>query len=311
MHYSGTIWRPPYEAESLLLEVAAGCTYHKCKFCTLYSELPFRYRLSPLEDVEADLREAQQRICDPLTRLSAQLQGLPAPSGPKRVFLVGANPFAIHADRLEKIARSIREYLPSCESIGCFSRVTDIGGKTDAQLRTLRALGFDGLSIGVETGDGEALAFMEKGYAPEDITEQAHRLDRAGIGYNFMYLAGISGKGRGEEGARKSAAVFNQTHPRFIGSSMLTAYPESRLYQEIQAGRWEEEGELEKLEELRELLRGLEIPVGFATLGASNAVWVQGMLPEDRERMLGELEEACRTGSEEALRRYRRALPHL
>ena len=32
MHYTGTIWRPPYEAGSLLLEVTAGCTHHKCKF---------------------------------------------------------------------------------------------------------------------------------------------------------------------------------------------------------------------------------------------------------------------------------------
>ena len=57
MHYTGTIWRPPYEAGSLLLEVTAGCTYHQCKFCTLYEELPFKFRMSPLEDVEADLRE--------------------------------------------------------------------------------------------------------------------------------------------------------------------------------------------------------------------------------------------------------------
>ena len=45
MHYTGTIWRPPYEADSLLLEVTAGCTHHKCKFCTLYAELPFKFRI--------------------------------------------------------------------------------------------------------------------------------------------------------------------------------------------------------------------------------------------------------------------------
>ena len=60
MHYTGTIWRPPYESGSLLLEAAAGCTHHRCKFCTLYDELPFRFRLSPLEDIEADLAEAQE-----------------------------------------------------------------------------------------------------------------------------------------------------------------------------------------------------------------------------------------------------------
>ena len=311
MHYTGTVWRPPYEAGSLLLEVAAGCTHHRCKFCTLYSDLPFRYRLTPLETVEADLREAQQRINDPLARLSAQLQGISPLAGPRRVFLVGANPFALHLDRLEAIARKIREYLPSCESIGCFSRVTDVAQKEDGQLRALRALGFDGLSIGVETGDGEALAFMDKGYGPEDIVRQARRLDQAGIGYNFMYLTGISGRGRGTEGARKSAAVFNRTNPKLIGSSMLTVYPESGLYQEIQAGRWEEEGELEKIEELKTLLEHLEIPVYFATLGASNTVWVEGALPKERDRMVRYLEEVCRSGSEADLRRYRTTLPHL
>lgn len=310
MHYTGTIWRPPYEADSLLLEVTAGCTHHSCKFCALYSDLPFRFRLSPLEDVEADLREVQMLAGDPLAQLSARLLGVPRRQI-RRVFLVGANPFALAFDRLKAIAGLIRTYLPSCGSIGCFSRVTDVARKTDGELRDLRALGFDGLSIGAETGDGAALAFMNKGYTPEDIVLQARRLDEAGISYNFMYLAGISGKGRGEEGARESARVFNQTRPRLIGSSMLTVDRESQLYREIQAGRWAEEGELEKLEELRTLIARLEIPVFFATLGASNAVWVQGTLPEDREAMTARLAEACRPENEAALRRYRTTLPHL
>ena len=56
MHYTGTIWRPPYESDSLLLEATAGCTHHKCKFCTLYDDLPFNFRMSPLQDIEDDLR---------------------------------------------------------------------------------------------------------------------------------------------------------------------------------------------------------------------------------------------------------------
>ena len=83
MHYTGTIWRPPYESGSLLLEAAAGCTHHRCKFCTLYDELPFRFRLSPLEDIEADLAEAQELLRGQLVQ---------------RVFLVGANPFALQTE---------------------------------------------------------------------------------------------------------------------------------------------------------------------------------------------------------------------
>ena len=65
MHFTGTIWRPPYEAASLLIQVTAGCTHHRCKFCTLYNDLPFPFRMSPLEEVEADLLEAQTALHSP------------------------------------------------------------------------------------------------------------------------------------------------------------------------------------------------------------------------------------------------------
>ena len=310
MHYTGTIWRPPYEARSLLIEVTAGCTHHRCKFCTLYDELPFSFRMASMETIEADLAEAQMLLHSPVGKLQSSLLGLP---GQKisRIYLVGANPFVLHFHRLEQISRAIHRYFPECETIGCFARVTDITLKTDEQLQTLRRLGYDGLTIGVETGDDDALAFMRKGYPAQEILEQTRRLDRAGISYNFFYLAGISGHGRGTEGASKSAAVFNQTHPRLIGSSMLTVFPESELYQEIQNGNWAEQSELEKLQEVMTLIQKLDIPVDFAMLGASNAVTVQGRLPDDRDNMLSLLEKVCTPQNEEMLRRYRETLPHL
>ena len=236
---------------------------------------------------------------DPMAMLSARLQGLPRPQGPRRVFLVGANPFVLLPRRLEEIAELVRRYLPTVESIGCFARVTDVGLKSGEELRRLRTLGYDGLTVGVETGDDRALAFMNKGYQARDIVEQAARLDEAGISYSFFYLAGISGAGRGAEGALRSAEAFNQTRPKRIGSSMLTVFPSSGLYQEIQAGNWKEESELEKLGELKTLVEHLSVPTRFETEGASNLVLVRGDLPEDRERLMGYLENLIAGADEE------------
>ena len=183
--------------------------------------------------------------------------------------------------------------------------------KTDQELVRLARAGYNGVTIGVETGDGEPLAFMDKGYGPEDILIQTRRLDAAGVGYHFFYLAGIAGAGKGGESAVRSAEIFNQTHPGRIGSSMLTIFPESRLYQEIQAGNWREAGEREKLEEVRTLVEHLEIPVIFAALGASNAVNLEGRLPEEREAIISQLNEVLSRYSETDLRRYREQLPHL
>lgn len=311
MHYTGTIWRPPYEASSLLLEVTAGCTHHKCKFCTLYNDLPFKFRMSPLEDIESDLQEAQLWSTDPISMLTARLQGIPRPERVQRAFLTGANPFVLKHERLITIADLIRQYIPSIKTIGCFARITDVTLKSDEELVSLHQAGYDGLTIGIETGDDKALQFMNKGYAAADIVKQCQRLDKAGIHYSFFYLVGISGAGRGEIGAKATAAICNQLHPTLIGVNMLTIYPDSELYQEIQRSNWQEESEIEKYKEIRTLLKSLEIPVQFAALGASNAFQFQGTLPEDKETLTAALDNIIETVREDDLREYRKNLPHL
>ena len=311
MHYTGTIWRPPYEASSLLLEVTAGCTHHRCKFCTLYNDLPFKFRMSPLEDVESDLQEAQLWSTDPISMLTARLQGLPRPERIQRAFLTGANPFVLKAERLMAIADLIRQYVPSIKTIGCFARITDVTLKSDEELASLHQAGYDGLTIGIETGDDEALRFMNKGYAAADIVKQCQRLDQAGIHYSFFYLVSISGAGRGEIGAKATADVCNRLHPTLIGVNMLTIYPDSELYQEIQRGNWKEESEIEKYKEIRTLLESLEIPTQFAALGASNAFQFQGTLPEDKEALAAALDKIIETVKEDDLREYRVNLRHL
>lgn len=311
MHYTGTIWRPPYEADSLLLEVTAGCTHHQCKFCTLYNDLPFKFRMSSLEDIENDLLEAQVLRYSPASAMTARLQGLSRPKPVQRVFLTGANPFVLKTEKLLAIAALIHKYIPSVGSIGCFSRVTDSVNKTDEELIQLRQAGYNGLTIGVETGDDKALAFMRKGYTSQDILTQCRRLEQAGMEYGFFYLTSISGRGNGEAGAKASAELFNQLHPFLIGPNMLTIYPDSELYQEIQNGNWQEEGELEKYRELRTLVQDLNISTYFAAMGASNAFQLRGRLPDEKEKLLATLDRIISEVSEDDLRRYRENLPHL
>lgn len=299
MHYTGTIWRPPYEANSILLEVTAGCTHHKCKFCTLYNDLPFQFRQSPVEHIESDLSEIQKAIRDCDNRHT------------HRVFLTGANPFVLSYDKLTTLAEQIHTVLPSVKSIGSFARITDIVPKTDEELARLRDLGYDGLTIGIETGDDEALRFMDKGYTSSDIIGQCQRLDAASIHYSFFYLAGISGARRGEAGATLTADVCNQTHPVLIGANMLTVYPDSELYAEIQRGSWQESDELEKYKEIRTLIDNLQIPTLFAAMGASNAYQFCGRLPEDKEKLMALLDKIIENVDESILQNYRKSVTHL
>lgn len=294
MHYTGTIWRPPYEAYSLLIQVTAGCTHHACKFCTLYEDLPFKFKLSPFSEVEEDLAQANRYY-----------------GNVPRVFFTGANPFVLSTGKLKTLAEMVRKYFPKIKSIGCFARITDITPKNIDELQELHALGYDGLTIGVETGSDDALAFMNKGFQVKDVLEQCRKLEKAGISYNFFYLTGIYGAGGGEKGAIQTAEVFNQLHPQIIESSMLTIYPTSELYQEILKGNWKEENEIEKLIELRTLVDRLSIETRIVTDGASNLIQVRGNLPKDKKRLLEHLDYQISNADESMLREYRVNLKHL
>lgn len=294
MHYTGTVWRPPYEAWSALLQVTAGCTHHKCKFCTLYEDIPFKFKMSPMDEIEDDLKELCYFIPD-VTRM----------------FLVGANPFVLATDKLRKIAYLSKQYLNRLKTIGCFARITDITPKSVEQLKQLRSCGYNGITIGVETGDDEALAFMNKGYSSADILEQCRKLDDAGLEYNFFYLTGIYGKGKSKQGVENTLKIFNQLNPKTVGASMLTIYPTSELYREIQNGNWTEESETEKYEELKILVQGLYIKTHFAALGASNAIQLHGNIPTDKDELIKIIDDFLHRFGEAELKRYRKNLKHL
>lgn len=311
MHYTGTIWRPPYEKDSLLLEVTSGCTHHQCKFCTLYNDLPFKFKLSPIEIIEQDLLEYQIMRYNPNASIVNKLKGNKNRKTIKRVFLTGANPFVLKTELLLQISGLIKKYIPTVETIGCFARVTDSRNKTNEELKLLRKAGFTGLTIGAETGDNSALNFMNKGYNSDDILTECKRLEQAGISYSLFYLVGISGKGNGEKGAEYSANIFNQLNPFLIGANMLTVYLESELYYEIQKGNWQVPGEHEKYKELRILIEKLTISTTFAALGASNAFQFWGKLPQDKEIILRQIEEIIFEIDESELINYRKNLPHL
>ena len=292
LHFTGQVWRPPYEASSQLLQVTAGCTHNKCKFCSLYHGTKFR--LSPITEVEEDLKVIQQY--QPRAR---------------RVFLTGANPFALSYNRLLDLGLLIRKYLRYCESIGMFARISDIKPKTVEELKNLRHLGFDSISIGTESGDDETLARMDKGYTANDIIEQCKKLEEANIRYNFVYLTGLAGKNKGQQNAINTAMVFNQLHPFTINFVSLTVFPESKLYQEIQNGEYVEATEHERLLELKTFISNLNIETTLLGNTVSNTIPFVGMIPNDKVRILNELDLAIRLISEHELKQYRDSIKSL
>lgn len=126
MKYTGTTYRPPFEANSLLLQVTTGCSHNKCTFCTMYRNIPFE--VENMEQIEKDLNEARharRRI--------------------RRVFLVNGDAFVLSADKLKEIAKKIIEIIPEVETIAMYSSVKNIEEKLFLECLDKRDIEFFGL----------------------------------------------------------------------------------------------------------------------------------------------------------------------
>ncbi|MCI9137021.1 MAG: radical SAM protein [Lachnospiraceae bacterium] len=292
MHFTGRTWRPPYEAHSVILQASSGCTYNKCRFCSLYKNECFR--MSPMEELEEDLAEIKS--CQPYAR---------------RIFWTGANPFAMSYENLKLRALTVRDYLIKCQTIAMFASIRDIKDKEVWQLRKLRAMGINGLSIGVESGDDETLALAEKGYGSADILEQCRKLDEAGIEYYFVYMTGLAGKGGGRRNAVNSGKLFSLLNPYFISVDSLTLFPDTELYKMAQKGLFVPAGEKERIRELQILIGSLRIRTHLLANTVSNFVPVTAYLPYDRERVTSELQYVLDNTDESRMQEYRKNLKSL
>ena len=246
MHFTEPVYRNPYWPTWPLLEVTAGCTHNKCKFCTMYKGV--RFDVAPMEQIEEDLAELAATVPHART-----LQ------------LLSANPLALPYDRMAPILEKVNEYLPDIEHVYTAGRVTDLRNKTVEQLRALKDLGMDEISMGTESGDDWTLDRVNKGYHAEDIIEQCAKLDEAGIRYWHTFLNGAAGQSHSREHAINSARVFSQTHPMVVGTGGLTLFPGTPLLDEARAGEFDPLDERGLLEELLLLVENLTCDCSFIT----------------------------------------------
>ena len=271
MNMTGIVYRPPYEANSLLLQVTLGCSHNKCTFCYMYPDV--RFQVCPMEEVEADIEEAAHSC-----------------PGVKRVFLEHGDAFVLSADRLLQIADAIHRKLPGVETIAMYASIQNIKSKTDAELRQLRAAGIHGLDIGVESGLDAALTYMNKGHTSAEAREQLLRLTEAGMDYSFNAILGCGGAELWKENADATAELINSVQPRLLFIGSLHAEPGCRLYKDMQSGAFRECTIGQLLDEQERLISRLDLKdTYYFGLHPSNLVPMLTQLPDQKQDMIEEI----------------------
>lgn len=277
------MFRPPAEADSLILQVDRGCPYNRCTFCGMYRGM--RYQRLSREEVTA-LIAAEARYAD----------------GVRRVFLADGDVMRRPFDELAFILAELARALPDLARVNVYATGTAIADKTPEQLRALRAGRLHTLYMGLESGDEEVLRQVRKGESAAVMTEGVRRAQEAGLRASVMVLLGLGGRERTREHADATATVLNEMQPRLLSALRVVPVPGTELFEDVEAGCFRQLSEREVIEELRRLVARLELGnTVFRANHSSNVIPIEARLPRDKGRLLRELDDLLEGGGLDAV----------
>ena len=286
VRYIEPVFRPPSEANSLILQVTNGCSWNKCTYCDMYTQPQKRFSVKPEEDVLREIEWFSQRY-----------------SGIKRVFLADGDVIALPARRLLFILDTIRQYLPEVTRISSYCSPRNVTRKSDEELKALYDAGVRQVYVGAESGDDFVLKSINKGETHQSTVDSLNRLADAGIKRSVMIINGVGGTRFREQHALNSALLANRTQPEFLAALVLNLPHGEARFQHGYNGQFIKMNQHERFLEMRQFVNALELKSTiFRSDHASNQLVLKGTLGKDKERLLQEIDLAIEHPDEAQLR---------
>ncbi len=278
--YHLPLWRPPSEANSLILQVTLGCSFNRCSFCSMYRTKDFTVR--PLASVQADLAT--------LARISPET---------RRVFLADGDALAAPTAALLTILTDLHQAFPRLERVSSYALPANLTKKPVEELQQLRKAGLHLLYYGIETGSATLLKRITKGATPESMISGLLKAQQAGMSLSATVILGLGGQTYWQEHIDATAELVNRVGPDYLSTLQLMLDPtiEEEFHRKF-GEPFQSQEDPALLAEQARLIERLNPPrpLIFRSNHASNALALAGELPKDRERLLARLHLAVAGG---------------
>jgi radical SAM superfamily enzyme YgiQ (UPF0313 family) len=284
------IIRPPSEARSYFLPLTAGCSNNSCGFCNFYGcRLKTRDVADVKKEIDALLMFVKHGLRVPETpfivyTIASEWDG-------RRIFLQDGDALAYPYPQLMEVLEYLNGKFPLLERIACYATAQDILRRRVEELRALRDLKLGIVYMGVESGDDEILKDICKGLDSRQLVEAGRRIKAAGIISSVTVILGLGGEERSREHALATAKILGEMDPDFAGALTLTLVPGTPMYEKARQGQFSLISPLQSLQELKIIIENAVFTdCFFSSMHASNYLSVRGRLPQDKARMLSELD---------------------
>ena len=275
MRYEGPIYRPPSEADSLLIQATVGCPHNRCTFCMVYKKGPL-YRIRPVKEICEDIDEACDSYGDRV----------------KSVFFPAGNSIAMPARDLATICRYSKAKFRSLQRITVYGSSQYIAKKGRAEMAELGEAGLSRIHVGLESGDDVILKRVKKGTNACEQIKAGQMVKQAAMELSEYVILGLGGVERSEIHALKTAEAINEVEPDFVRLRTLVPKINTLLLHEIKKGRFQLLSPHQVLKETRLLLENLYCQTRLTSDHYTNYLDLSGNLPEDKKRLLDEIERA-------------------
>lgn len=276
MRYEGTVYRPPSEANSLIIQLTIGCARNTCTFCSMYREKKFRLR--PLDEVKEDLRLAR-----------AYYRNVPI----KKIFLADGDALIVPTKRLLEVFQYIHCLFPEVERISMYGAPRDILVKKPSELQQLKEAGLYMIYMGIESGSDKILRDIQKGVTAHEMIEAGQKVKKAQILLSVTLISGLGGREQIEVHAKESAAVVSAIQPDFVGFLTLMVEEGTPLADDVAKGEFSVLTPREVVNELEIFLTDVDSEGSiFRANHASNYISLRGTLNADKNRLLEQIRMA-------------------
>ncbi|MBL37967.1 MAG: radical SAM protein [Xanthomonadales bacterium] len=286
VRYVEPVFRPPSEADSLILPVTDGCSWNKCTFCEMYTAPQKKFRAR-------DEREVMEMI-----RRCGEFYG----TSVRRVFLADGDALVLPTHRLVRILRAISEFMPGVERVSSYCLARNLRRKSSGELTELREAGLQMAYLGAESGDDAVLARVSKGETFDSTRQALDKLGEAGIKRSVMILNGLGGDRYSNQHAENSARLANATQPEYL-ATLVVSFPQGEARLRSGFPDFEPLDRIGLFREMRRFIDALQLhETVFRSDHASNWLVLKGTLGADKTRMLGQLEQAINSPENAPLR---------
>ena len=276
VRYVDPVFRPPSEAQSLILPVTDGCSWNKCTFCEMYTAPQKAFRARDEAEVMETIRRCGEQFG----------------SSVRRVFLADGDATVLPTRRLLAILEAIRTHLPGVHRISSYCLPRNLRKKSQAEIDALAAAGLAMVYVGAESGDDDVLAAVNKGETFDSTRDALDKLGAAGISRSVMILNGLGGQTLSAQHADNSARLMNATQPEYL-STLVVSFPTGDERYRAAFPGWAPLDQHGLFVELARFIDRLDLRrTVFRSDHASNWLPLKGTLGADRARLLAELRQA-------------------